>query len=57
MEAKVGIYMCPLKIKIIAIDFYRLIIDKILNGFITVGFNIKYFIKYCFFFNYIFLLN
>ena len=31
IEAKVGIYMCPLKIKIIAIGFYRLIIDKILN--------------------------
>ena len=29
LEAKVGIYM--LKIKVIAIDFYRLIIDKIFN--------------------------
>ena len=28
IEAKVVIYMCLLKIKIIAIDFNRLIIDK-----------------------------
>ena len=29
IEAKVRIYMCPLKI--VAIGFYRLIIDKIVN--------------------------
>ena len=28
IEAKVGNYMCPLKIKIIAIDFYRLIVNN-----------------------------
>ena len=31
IEAKVGIYMCPLKMKIISVGFYRLIIDKTLN--------------------------
>ena len=31
IEAEVGIYMRPLKRKVIAIDFYRLIIDKIFN--------------------------
>ena len=31
IEAKVGIYMCPLKMEIVAIDIYRLIIDKILD--------------------------
>ena len=31
IEAKVGVYMFQLKIKIIALDFHRLIIDKIRN--------------------------
>ena len=31
IEARVGIYMCPLKIKIMAIYFHKLIIDKIIN--------------------------